>query len=195
MLSFAQALRNRPVIAAARDIQGVRAAGASAAEAIFLLGGSILTLEAMVAEARAAGKRVFIHLDLVEGLGSDAAAVQWCASKASPDGLISTRAPLLKKAGDCGLLTIQRLFVMDSSSLQHGQKLLKSNRPDMVEVLPGLVPKAITTLSRALSPMPIIAGGMITEPGDARGALAAGALAVSSSSPALWNLSRADIMP
>ena len=57
--------------------------------------------------------------------------------------------------------------------------------PDMVEVLPALVPKAITRLSRELK-RPIIAGGMATEPAEVALALEAGALAVSTSERALW---------
>lgn len=185
MQEFMDELGLHPVIAAARDISSVQRAAKSASAAVFLLGGSILTLERAVDIARSEGKRVFVHLDLCEGLGRDAAAVEWCARYPRPDGLISTRTPLLKKARECGMNTIQRLFIMDSSSLAHGIKLLKANPPDMVEVLPGLVPKAITRLNEALS-QPIIAGGMITERSEIDSALAAGARAVSTSIPALW---------
>lgn len=153
--------------------------------AIFLLGGSILTLRDMVAAARAGGKRVFVHMDLLSGLGRDAQAVEWCAGEARPDGLISTRAPLLKRAKELGLITIQRLFVMDSSSIRHAERFAKGSAPDMLEVLPGLVPKAIVTLKAAMG-LPIIAGGMITEAGEIEQALRAGAAGVSTSMEALW---------
>ncbi|MEG0146591.1 MAG: glycerol-3-phosphate responsive antiterminator [Clostridia bacterium] len=189
MQYFLLSLSDCPVIASARDLAQVERAGASGVSAIFLLGGSILTLGAMADCARASGKRVFVHLDLLAGLGRDAAAVEWCAGQIHPDGVISTRAPLLKRAGELGLITIQRLFVMDSASLTSGVKFLKNNAPDMLEVLPGLVPKAITHLSRALK-MPIIAGGMITEPGEVAQALRAGAVGVSTSTQALWSASK-----
>lgn len=186
MQEFLRDLTRSPVIAAVRDLSGLRGALNSPVRAVFLLGGSILTLPEMTRMAAQAGKRVFVHMDLLEGLGRDPAAVEWCARTLAPDGLISTRAPLLKKARECGLITIQRLFVMDSSSLNHGVKLLRANPPDLVEVLPGLIPKAIAALSNALD-RPIIAGGMVTESCEVRQALAAGALAVSSSEEALWN--------
>ena len=93
--------------------------------------------------------------------------------------------PLLKRAGELGLMTIQRLFVMDSASLRHGVNLLRTTRRDMLEVLPGLVPKAITQLRGAVG-KPIIAGGMITERAEVEQALAAGAAGVSTSVEALW---------
>ena len=186
MRDFCGALAAHPIIAAARDMEGVRRAAASGVEAVFVLGGSILSLSDMAACSREGGKRVFVHLDLVEGLANDAAAVEYLARRVAPDGLISTRAPLLKRASALGMITIQRLFVMDSSSLAHGEKLLKSAAPDLIEVLPGLVYKAIKRLRASLD-RPVIAGGMITTALEARLALAAGALAVSTSEQTLWN--------
>lgn len=183
---FLSGLKSCPVIAAVRDMEGVRRAALSPVRAIFILGGSILNLGALCDVAHGAGKRVFVHLDLCEGLGKDVAGVDWCVQYARPDGLISTRSPLLKRASEKGLMTIQRLFLMDSASLNHGSKLLSAAGPDMVEVLPALVPKAITRLSRELK-RPVIAGGMATEPMEVVQALQAGALAVSTSERALWS--------
>ena len=182
-----RALREHPVIAAARSPEAALRAAQSPAAAVFLLGGSILTLPDMAARLHDAGKRVFLHLDLAEGLGRDEAAVEWCVRALCLDGLISTRPTLLKRAGELGAITIQRLFLMDSSSFAHGKKLLKNTPPDMAEVLPGIAPKAIRELSAALD-KPVIAGGMISEPAEVRAALAAGALAVSASEERLWSL-------
>ena len=184
---FLAAVHQRPVIAAARTMEDAREAAASRVAAVFLLGGSILTLPEMTAALRSAGKYVFIHLDLCDGLGRDAAAVEWCARTLSPDGLISTRSQLLRKAAEQDMMTIHRLFLVDSSSLSGGIRHLTANPPDLIEVLPGLVPKAITRLRDTLD-LPVIAGGMVTEERDVEQALSAGALAVSSSSRALWRM-------
>lgn len=140
----------------------------------------------MVQDAHAGGKRVFLHLDLAEGLGRDDAAVRWCVNHLHVDGLISTRPSLLKLASELGVLTIQRLFLMDSSSFDHGKRLLKNTPPDMAEVLPGIAPKAIRQLCEALD-KPVIAGGLVTEPREIALALQAGALAVSVGRPQLWH--------
>ena len=184
---FFEAVRQRPVIAAARSMEDVLEAAKSRVAAVFLLGGSILTLPEMTAALRGAGKYVFIHLDLCEGLGRDAAAVAWCAKTLQPDGLISTRAQLLRQAAGQGMLTIHRLFLMDSSALTGGIRHLSANPPDLVEALPGLVPKAIARLREQLD-LPVIAGGMVTEERDVEQALAAGALAVSTSQRTLWRM-------
>ena len=184
---FITAVHQRPVIAAARTMDDVREAAASRVAAVFLLGGSILTLPEMTEALRGANKFVFIHLDLCDGLGRDAAAVEWCAWTLRPDGLISTKAQLLRKAAEQDMLTIHRLFLVDSSSLSGGVRHLAANPPDLIEVLPGLVPKAITHLRETLN-LPVIAGGMVTEEKDVEQALSAGALAVSSSARNLWRM-------
>ena len=180
-------LTMRPVIAAVRERADAEQAAHSPVAAVFLLGGSILTLRDTVSLLQEAGKAVFIHLDLCEGLGRDAAAVRWCAENMRPDGLISTKSALLYAAKEAGLITIQRMFLMDSASLASGMKLLKGNPPDLVELMPGLIPKAISAVSRKVN-IPVIAGGMITEADEVAGALSAGALAVSTSDRLLWRM-------
>jgi glycerol uptake operon antiterminator len=177
------------VIAAVKDEEGIEAAAHSEVPAVFLLGGDILGLERQVALLRERGKKVFLHADLAEGIASDMKGIRFIAKRIMPDGLISTRGSLLKYARGEGLLTIQRLFLVDSSSLETGKRMVEASRPDYLEVLPGLVPKAIAYLYANLykkMDVPIIAGGMITEPEDMAQAVMAGAIAVSTTSRRLW---------
>ena len=182
---FIRALERRSVIAAVRGAQDVRRAADSPASAVFLLGGSILTLEEMTRALHGAGKSVFVHLDLCEGLGKDAAAVEWCARFVKPDGFISTRSQPLRRAGELGLMTIQRIFLVDSGSLTGGMRHLSANPPDFIEVMPGLVTRALRRLSDSVG-QPVIAGGMLEAAEDVEAALCAGALAASTSSENLW---------
>lgn len=180
-------LRRYPVIAAVRSPEAVDRALVAKSPVVFMLFGSILDVEEQVRRCKDAGKHVLLHLDLMEGLGADVAAVEWCARKVRPDGVISTRPKLLKAAAEEGLITVQRLFLMDSMSFDRSVKLLRSSAPGMAEVLPGLVPKAISQLAQSID-SPVIAGGMITEPAEVMRALRAGALAVSTGEQRLWDL-------
>ena len=186
MLQLIKCLEHSPVIPAVRNREANRLAIESPAAAIFLLNASILELEDLVRDAHAGGKQVFLHLDLTEGLGRDDAAVRWCVERLRVDGVISTRPSLLKAASELGAVTIQRLFLMDSASFEHGVRLLKNTPPDMAEVLPGIAPKAVRQLCQALD-KPVIAGGMVTEVREVALALQAGALAVSAGDPKLWS--------
>lgn len=59
-----------PVIASVKDEAGLSAALKSDVGVIFLLFGDVLNIGEMVGRAHAAGKAVFVHLDLVDGLAS-----------------------------------------------------------------------------------------------------------------------------
>lgn len=184
-----QQFDSRRIIAAARDSGAVLRACASDVALIFLLGGDILSIEEDVRRIRQCGKQVFVHMDLIEGIARDSAGVRYLARRIAPDGVLSTKAQILRTASEEGLTTVQRIFLLDSSSMETGVRMVQTAQPDYVEVMPGLVPMAIERL-RATLRQPIIAGGMITESNQVRVALGAGAVAVSTSSEALWKLVR-----
>ncbi|MBE5761615.1 MAG: glycerol-3-phosphate responsive antiterminator [Clostridiales bacterium] len=175
------------VIAAVRDEEGVLEACSSPVSAAVLLGGDIMTMPGYVEKLRAHGKLSFVHIDLMEGIAKDSAGVRYIARQIRPDGLISTKAQLLHIGADEGLKTIMRMFLVDSASLIRGEKLARAASPDYIEVLPGLVPKAIIYLCSHLN-IPVIAGGMITTGEDVKTAISAGAIAVSTSNKDLWNM-------
>lgn len=187
MQELLKQFQKNPVIPSAHTPESVARAAETSAAAIFLLGGSLLTLPEMIRIAHEGQKKAFVHLDLAEGLGRDEVAVRWCVEKMGADGVISTRPSLLKAASELGAITIQRLFLMDSASFEHGKRMLRNTPPDMAEVLPGIAPKAIRQLCEALD-KPVIAGGLVTEAREIALALQAGASAVSVGDEKLWNL-------
>lgn len=176
---------SHPVIAAVHHRDQLARAAASDCGAVFILGGDILDIADWVGLLRGAGKQAYVHLDLLEGVGRDAAGVRFVARVAAPDGVISTKAALLRMAQDEGLTTIHRLFLLDSASFSTGVKMVASSKADLVEVMPALVPKGIARM-RELIGRPVIAGGMVVDAADVRSALSAGARAVSTSHEPLW---------
>ena len=178
------ALEAAPVIAAVKNGTQANAAAHSAVSVAFVLGGSILTMDGIMASLNEGGKLAFLHMDLIEGIGRDEAGLEYAAAKWHPAGIISTRAPLLKLARQLELLCVQRVFLLDSGSIRSGIALVEQSKPDFVELMPGVIPKAIGQFRYA--GRPVIAGGMVTERNEVIQALAAGALAVSTSSTDLW---------
>ena len=154
---------------------------------VFMLSGNIINIDLKVRELKSAGKKVFIHIDLIDGLGRDSAAIDYMHQIVKPDGIISTRNNLLKYGKDIGLITVQRLFLIDSRSFHSGINIIKNYEPDFVEVMPGIIPRAIKDLKEKIH-QPIIAGGMLSCKNDIIAALKAGAIAVSTSDRALWTL-------
>ena len=51
-----------------------------------------------------------------------------------------------------------RLFVIDSMAYENIPKHVKGARPDVIEVLPALMPKVVKRVCR-ISQIPVIAGG------------------------------------
>ena len=178
-------LADCPVIAAVKDDAGLDAALNSDVAVIFLLYGDILTVERMVDRVHDAGKRAFVHLDLIDGLSAREVAADFIARHTDADGIISTRSALVRRAGELGLLTIQRFFLLDSMALRNMEKQLAQDASDLIEVLPGRMPKMIRRI-RERTDKPVIAGGLISDKEDVTGALGAGAAAVSSTDPAVW---------
>ena len=178
--------RDNPVIAAIRNPKDIHDAVDSPCNIIFLLTGNIYNLATMVGYINAAGKNAFVHLDLVKGYAQDQYFIKYLKEKIKPTGVISTRNSLITKAKQEGLLTVQRLFLLDSAAMDVALTSAKKIKPDAVEILPGLVPKLITQVHEELS-APIITGGFIQTEAEVLSCIEAGALAASTSHKALWD--------
>ena len=180
-------LEAAPVIAAVKDDTGFEQSLRGDSEVIFLLYGDVLHINAMVERGRKAGKAIFVHVDLVDGLAAREAAVDFLASATHADGILTTKPQLIRRARQRGLIAIQRCFLLDSMALKNVEKHLNQDKPDLLEILPGLMPKIIRQLSSSVS-CQVIAGGLIADKEDVLCAISAGAVAVSSTSPAVWDM-------
>ena len=177
-------LESSPVIAAIRDNKW-RSALSSPSEVLFYLEPHLSTVQEKVAQAHEAGKLIFVHLDMAEGIGKDKEGVQFLAD-CGVDGIISTRSQIIRFAKDANLLTVQRFFALDSQGLDSIQEMLKSSHPHYMEIMPGTIPKVIQRF--AAGQTPVIAGGLIETKAEITGALRGGAVAVSTGSEELWYL-------
>lgn len=187
MEQLMDALQVCPVIAAVKDEAGLAKALKAESQVVFLLFGTVCTIEGLVRQVKAAGKWAFVHIDLIEGLSAKEVAVDYIHEHTACDGVISTKAPLLSRAKALGLVAVQRVFAIDSMALGGIIRQLAARHGDFVELLPGAMPKVISTVA-ARSPVPVIAGGLISDKEDVIAALSAGATAVSTTKEALWAL-------
>lgn len=76
-------------------------------------------------------------------------------------------------------------FVIDSIAFDSIERQTESVHPDMIEVLPGVMPK-ITRRICQNSRVPVIAGGLISDKEDIMAALSAGAVSISTTNQAVW---------
>lgn len=183
--TFESCMAGKSIIAGVKNIADLDAALESECEIIFLLCGSIFNIKESVEKAKKKKKIIFIHVDLVEGFSRDSVALKFISEEIKPDGIISTKNSLLKAAKALGLLTVQRVFIIDSLSIGTAIKASQTINPDAVEIMPGIMPRITKLMSDSLD-VPVIVGGLISCEEEVKTALESGALGVSSSSKELW---------
>lgn len=179
-----QCLECNPIIAAVQK-DALQSAIESPAQIIFHLGADLMSIQQIVQRVHSAGKMIFIHLDLAEGLGKDRTAIKYLA-QCQVDGIISTKAQLIRYAKEHGLVTVQRFFALDSKGLDSIEEMLKNTNPHLMEIMPGVIGKAIRRFSGGATA--VIAGGLIQTKAEVTEALSCGATAVSTGQADLWFL-------
>lgn len=177
-------LETDPVIAAVQDGKWDDAIK-SPAKIIFCLKANLLTIKENIAEAHKMGKSVFVHVDLADGIGKDKVGLRFLAD-CGVDGIITTRGNLVRAAKELGLITVQRIFALDSQGISGIEELTASASPDFIEIMPGVIEKIIKRFAEGK--IPVIAGGLIETKLEVTTALSAGAVAVSTGRKELWEL-------
>ena len=181
------ALSDNPIILAIKDQQGLKKSiEKEDAAVVFVLYGEIGSIADVVQQLKEAGKQVILHMDLIAGLSSREDAVNFVSRYTKADGIISTRFDQIRRGKELGLTTIYRIFVIDSKALDNVNPRTREYA-DIIEILPGLMPKIIRYMSERLK-VPVIAGGLISDREDVIQALDAGAIAVSSTNTKVWEM-------
>ena len=185
-MNLEEILIENPVIAAVRNEEDLNSAAASEAQVVFVLQGDIMNIKEICEKLKKHDKKVFIHIDMIEGLKGDHVGLEFIKNHTNPYGIITTKVNNVRQGKALGLCTIQRIFIIDSLSLESGIKNVKEVKPDAVEVMPGVASKIIGIIKKEVK-VPIIAGGLINNKKDVVEALGSGAIAISTSKVELWN--------
>jgi glycerol-3-phosphate responsive antiterminator len=182
---YREAFEDYPIIAAIRDDEGLEGCLKTECQNIFILYGTIMNINEIVDRITSAGKYAFVHLDMVEGLSNKEIAADYIRYNTTANGIITTKSPLIKRAKELNLFTIQRYFILDSLSVKNVKKQIEQTRPDFIEILPGLMPRVIRNVCNEID-RHVIAGGLISQKEDILSALNAGATAISTTDSRLW---------
>lgn len=181
---FFGGLQRNPVIPAVRGPDSaLRTALAGEHPAVFVLGGDIFRV---LERVRAAKRRppVCINVDLVGGVSADASGLRFLSGRI--EGVISTHRHVIELAREVDLLTIHRLFAIDSGAVERGVKLIRRAQPHCVEILPALAYPEVAAAYPELLERPVLAGGLLKSPQGISSILKAGAAGVSTSCQKLW---------
>ena len=131
------------------------------------------------------GIEAYIHIDLIKGMAHDEFACEYIIQTYKPKGIVSTKTKVIQKAKSLNILTIFRVFIIDSQALNRSIKLIKKVQPDFVEVLPGVAHKIVKIVGEETATK-VIAGGLIDEDREVQEAIDSGASYVTTSNRALW---------
>jgi glycerol uptake operon antiterminator len=175
-----------PVAAVIRRAEELPRALASQVPAVFFLRAPAFHLGPLVWAVQARHKMAFVHIDLIAGLGKDRAGINFLAREIGVNGIITSHSGLVAAARAERVIAVQRLLLYDDLALPSALSALDHARPDIVEVLPGVIFPLVVDHIRARLSLPIIVGGFVTESSQQAAALERGAVAVSSSTARLW---------
>src|SRR5699024_4380299 len=145
------------IIASVKKEGDIDKACNSSVNIAFLLTGNLQTTKEYINRLKSVDKVTFVHIDFIEGLANTPSAIKYIAESWKPDGIISTKSNLIKNAKEEGLMTIQRIFLIDRNAMKRGIKIARGCKPDAIEVLPGIMPSIIGELTKLIH-LPIIAG-------------------------------------
>ncbi len=184
---FKEALEDSPIIAAVKDNEGLEKCIKTDSRIVFILYGDIITISDIVDKIKDAGKIAMVHIDLITGLSSKEITVDFLKKYTKADGIISTKPNIIKHAKELGFYTILRFFLLDSMAYENIDRQVKHAKPDVIEVLPALMPKIVAKICK-ICPTPVIAGGLVSEKSDVVTLLQSGAICVSSTNTDIWDV-------
>lgn len=176
-----------PVILAIKDMKDLNRCLESKRRVVFVLFGSVESIPYVVEKLKSAGKVVIVHEDLIEGLSSSKYASTFIRMYTRADGIITTKVQNADDAKRQGLFSVLRFFILDSLAYSSTKESLKKANCDLIEILPGIMPRIIEGVSKRTS-IPVAAGGLITEKADVMNALSSGATAISTSNYKVWEM-------
>lgn len=185
---FYDMIESNPVIAAIKDMDGLeKCCKLEDIKVVFILFGDVCNIAEIVSKVKAAGQMAVVHVDLINGLNSKEITVDFIAKHTKADGIITTKPALIKRGKELSLMTVLRYFVIDSLALETIKHQQHSVKPDVIEILPGLMPRIIRHICKTTR-TPVIAGGLITDKESVVAALDAGAISVSTTNQEVWRM-------
>ena len=182
-------LENTPVIPAIKNEQGLRKVIETDNKIVFILNTDIIGIRNIIETLKKHHKIPFIHVDMITRFASHPIVIDYLVSQYKNEcGIITTKSSMIKKAMESDVRVIQRLFVLDSLSIETNIQQIKKMHPDAVEIMPGIIPRVIKRIKSEIPDIPIIAGGLVESKEDVMEVLKNGGIAVSTSKESIWDI-------
>ena len=187
---FANALSKTKVIMAVRNMDELDRALLSSGKILFVVSGTIASIDLGIEKAKRAEKFLFLHLDMIEGMALTGVAIDYLKAKYAGDfGIITTKNGVVKQCYDEGIPVVKRVFALDSLSIDtimEQREIIR--RADAVEIMPGYVPDVVRRFKKAFPNKPVISGGLLEEKREILELFEAGSSAISTTCEELWEM-------
>lgn len=180
-------LEDNPIIASIKDDNSLEKVLKSDCGIVFILYGSILNIGEIVKKIKDVGKIAFIDVDLIDGFANKEVVIEYLKKHTDADGILSSKASMVRAANNYNFYSIHRFFLIDSFSFHNIKKQVNTSNPDCIQILPGAMPKVISWVIERID-IPVIVGGLVCEKEDVVAALKAGATAISSTNVDIWSI-------
>ncbi len=154
--------------------------------AILLRHCNLFELSSLLEQAHKHELSLYVYIDHIDGIHSDAAGLRYLADQFHVAGVVSNHPKLLALAKGFGLETIQRIFAVDSTGLEMALETVDRSYTDLLDISPALViPYVISRLAEPL-PLDFIGSGLISTSQQIQRILRANAAGVAVMRKELW---------
>ena len=147
---------------------------------------NLFELTSLLHNAHRRALSVYVNIDHIDGIHADSAGLRYLAEQLQVTGILSNHPRILSLGKSFGLVTIQRIFAVDSTGLEMALETVDKAYVDLLDVSPALVIPYISPSLTKLLPLPFIASGLISTPQQVKAVLHSGASGVAVSRPELW---------
>ena len=104
-------LERNPIIPAIKDNITLKKALNSNSELVFIIVSNIINIKDYTDKLKKANKKVYIHVDMIDGLNSTNNGIDYIVNTVKPDGILTTKSNVVAHAYKNNINVIQRFFI------------------------------------------------------------------------------------
>ena len=121
-------LERNPVIPAVKDSITLEKALYSSNEIVFIIMSNIINIKDYCKKLKIKGKKVYVHIDMIDGLNSTSNGIDYIVNSVKPEGILTTKSNVVAHAYKNNINVIQRFFILDSLSYEKALQNIKENK-------------------------------------------------------------------
>jgi len=178
-------IEEQKILPALSNFKSIKEFIKSSIEYCILVDFQLAELEDIICELKENNKKVLVHIDLIKGLATNEYGAIFLIQKLHVDGIVSTKHQPILVAKKRKVISIQRIFLKDSLSLDKSLTVVNKVKPDYLEIMPAISNSILTTIIERTN-LKVFCGGLIQSKAEIDNCLKNGAIGVTTSNIELW---------